>query len=403
MKYLNKWFKVAFSKFNNNTPTGSHLEFLARNIRRVFRSFWLRKINIFDTDYSKEVLISYIIPKFNSRNSHHPKKQEISEIAKLFEEMGFNVDVSHYKYKPIGLDYSKYDIVFGFGEPFDRSFYADQCSAKRIHYATGAHVCFQNEAELERISNLKDRKGELLKPRRAVEKTWSASTYLSDAIISLGNEFTVKSYKEHFDGPIYNIPVTAYNYFPGNEINRNIEEARNHFLWFGSGGLVHKGLDLCLEAFKELPKKHLNICGPREEDFFELYKEELFHRDNIHYHGWVEVSSREFEKIVENTAFVIFPSCSEGGGSSVITAMKTGLIPLVTEEASVPLGNFGFLLKDTSVDYIINRVQEVSSLPVDELRNRSEESFEYSKTKHSLGNFRSELREALNRILNGEY
>ncbi len=40
-------------------------------------------------------------------------------------------------------------------------------------------------------------------------------------------------------------------------------------MWFGSGGMIHKGLDLVLEVFARMQEYHLHICGPvhHEEDF----------------------------------------------------------------------------------------------------------------------------------------
>ena len=44
--------------------------------------------------------------------------------------------------------------------------------------------------------------------------------------------------------------------------NKNFNEARKHFLWFGGGGAILKGLDLVVETFASLPHLQLSIIGP---------------------------------------------------------------------------------------------------------------------------------------------
>lgn len=73
--------------------------------------------------------------------------------------------------------------------------------------------------------------------------------------------------------------------------NRNINEVKKNFLWMGSLGLIHKGLDLLLEIFNELPDYNLYICGStkNEPEFEYLYFDELYRTKNIHTYGFVGV------------------------------------------------------------------------------------------------------------------
>lgn len=98
--------------------------------------------------------------------------------------------------------------------------------------------------------------------------------------------------------------------------NKNYKDAKKHFLWFGSSRLIHKGLDLLLEIFKELPDLHLHVCGPinNELKFKDIYYEELYNTKNIHTYGFINIQSKSFKGIINKCAFIIFPSCSEGGG-----------------------------------------------------------------------------------------
>lgn len=51
-----------------------------------------------------------------------------------------------------------------------------------------------------------------------------------------------------------------YEFVP-EEVIKSISSSRRNFLWFGSVGLIHKGLDIVIDAFKELPDLSLNVYG----------------------------------------------------------------------------------------------------------------------------------------------
>lgn len=53
---------------------------------------------------------------------------------------------------------------------------------------------------------------------------------------------------------------------PSGFINRNVDNCPAggdgcDFLWFGSAGAIHKGLDILLDTFKNVPKGELYIAG----------------------------------------------------------------------------------------------------------------------------------------------
>ena len=81
---------------------------------------------------------------------------------------------------------------------------------------------------------------------------------------------------------------------------RTSPRPRGRFLWIGSQGLVHKGLDLVLEAFARMPDLHLTVCGPiREEPAFEAaFRRELYATPNIETLGWVDIASPAFADLL---------------------------------------------------------------------------------------------------------
>jgi len=360
-----------------------------------------RDINIYNTHYSKNALISYVNFPFRIKKPYyaHSSYAESKVIAEIFREHNYNIDVYNYLYRH-KINYSKYDLIFGFGYPLENSFYQD-FKGLRILFTTGAHCCFENHAEMKRLKTLNKRKGILLKPRRANRAIWSASSVLSDATVVIGGEWTASTHGKYYDGPIFKIPVSAYNPYPPKVLDRNWSTSKKNFLWFGSRGLVHKGLDLCLDVFSKTPNLELHICGVKETDFFNLYNEELYNTPNIFYHGFVDISTEKFKKIVENCGFVILPSCSEGCSSSVITAMFCGCIPIVTKETSVNVGNFGFLLENLEVNNIRDKVIEASLLPVSELKRRSKSAYKYVYDNHTIDSFRENFKNIIDYLLKG--
>ena len=361
-------------------------------------------INYFKTNYNKNVLISYITDPFrNGIHLRHTNQTEAIEITKVFNELDYNVDIADYRYEG-NLDYDKYSIIFGFGEPLIKSFYNRNHKILTIYYGTGMHVIHQNHATLKRIEEVYKKKGKwLLESGRIVDKAWSVQTSLVDNIITLGNDEVVDSYKKYFSKKIYNIPISYYKIFDQKEIlrNKNFEDAKNHFLWFGSSGLIHKGLDLLLEVFKELPDLHLHVCGPidSEPKFKAVYYEELYNTKNIHTYGYQDIKSKSFKDIISKCAFIIFPSCSEGEPGSVINVMLYGLIPIVTNTAGIRIKDFGIKIKKLTHESIKESVIKAANLTEGEIKKRSLKCANHTIDNHSIEKFSYELKKALIDIL----
>lgn len=360
--------------------------------------------NYFKTDIKESVLISYITYPFKRGiNLSHTNATEALEIAKIFHEIGYNVDIVDYSYEG-NLNYDKYSVIFGFGEPLINSFYYRSHKILTIYYGTGMHVIHQNHATLKRIEEVYKKKDEwLLESGRIVDKAWSVQTSLVDNMITLGNEEVVNSYQKYFPRKIYNIPVSYYKIFDHNEIlkNKNFGDAKNHFLWFGSSGLIHKGLDLLLEVFKELPDLHLHICGPidNESKFKAIYYEELYNIKNIHTYGFMNIQSNLFKDIVSKCAFTIFPSCSEGEPSSVINVMVYGLVPIVSKMAGIRVKDFGIEIRELTHASIKESIIKATGLSEDEIKERSMKCAGDTISNHSIKKYSYELKKALIDIL----
>ena len=387
MKAINK-IKFILHKF----PI---LEMLIKIIANMLKT----PINIYPG--ANKVLICYITRPFKKNKARsHTNEQEVITIAKSFNELGYGVDVVDYNARS-EIDYSKYKIIFGFGDAYKKSFGDLHFVGKRILHLTGANPNFSNFAEANRAKYFFDRHQKFIMTRRRVYWDWVYSLVNSDAVFVLGNEWTLSTYKNmHPNLSLLPVPCVAVN--PPSLKEKNYYEGSKKFCWFAGIGALHKGLDIVLDALETLGGDfHLDVCGPisNETDFIEHYNDCLFDNPKVTYHGFVDVDSEKMISIVLNNNFVIMPSCSEGGGSSVITCMSGGLIPIVTTEASVNVGDFGFLIPESTVESTADMMLKASSEPVEKLREMSLKASEYSRLNHSYQFYAKLLNQKISNLL----
>ena len=348
------------------------------------------------------VLLSYIIDPFllrpNQSVSHaHTHDWESLQMARTFLDLGYSVDVVSYENKTF-IPRKDYTFFIDARWNLERlaPFINKDC-IKIMHIDT-AHMLFQDCAELSRLLALQRRRGITLRPRRFEMPNLAIEH--ADCATILGNEFTIGTYK-YANKPIYRIPISAPTLYPWFE-EKDFDTCRKHFLWFGSGGMVHKGLDLVLEAFADMPEYHLTVCGPvqAEKDFEKAFYKELYRTPNIHTVGWVDVSSFTFMDITKQCIGLVYPSCSEGGGGSCITCMHAGLIPIVSYESSIDINDsFGLVLSVCSVEQIKSSIRKVSSLPVQTLTLMSRRAWEFARSNHTQERFAAAYRKVIAQII----
>lgn len=363
--------------------------------------------NYFKTDFKKTALISYISRPFHAGPSAaHTNGVEALAMAETLKDLEFNVDVYNYNHQG-PADYVEYGLIIGFGEPLINSYYKSKAAIPAVYYGTGMHVAYQNHSTLARVKEVYLKKGVWLpESGRIVDKAWSVQTTLVDAIITLGNDTVIASYRKYFNGPIFNIPVTYHTIqdpaaAENLTANRDYSTAKKSFIWFGGAGLVHKGLDLLLEVFKELPGFTLHVCGSLEHEqrFVSAYNNELRNTANIHAHGFVDARSGLLRQLIRGSAFCLFPSCSEGEPSSVITLMANGVVPVVPDTAGIKIKEFGLRIGELSADAVRRAVQAAASLPDWEVRGRALETLKDTRGAHSVPAYKAALKKSLREII----
>ena len=370
----------------------------------------IRQVRKFDTRFLSlkpkipaqgNVLLAYVIDPFLLKagepilNSHTFYWENL-QIAKTFLDLGYCVDVIHYnnnKFFPT----KDYSFFVGHRINFERTASLLNKDCVKILHIDVAHWLSHNSAQYRRLLEVQRRKKITLPGRKLLPPNWAIED--ADCATILGNEFTIRTYS-YANKPTYSIPISTPVLYPWPE-GKDLEANRKRYLWFGSDGFIHKGLDLLLDAFAEMPEYHLTICGPLEMEpaFVRAYRKELFETPNIEVVGWVDISSQQFMEICNRCVALVYCSCAEGGGGGVITCIHAGLIPIISQESSVDVDGFGFTLKTCSIEEIKQSVQTVANLPKQELIRRARAGWEFARANHTRETFARRYRDVVTKII----
>ena len=326
------------------------------------------------------LLLSYVIEPFllkagEAISNAHTHDWESVQIAQTFLNLGYDVDIVDYDDRRFEPDKS-YSFFVSARTNFQRlSTLLNEDCVKIVHLDM-AHWLFNNLAAYKRLLSFQQRKKITLSNIKFQEINWAIES--ADYATILGNQFTIDTYL-YAGKPIFRVPISTCATYPSPE-NKGFDGCRTNFLWLGSSGLVHKGLDLVLDAFLEMPDHHLYVLGPISEEkaFESAYDKALYHTPNIHTLGWVDVTGDDFIDVANQCIAIVYPSCAEGGGGSVINCLHAGLIPIISYESSVDVGNFGIILKDCTPNEIKASIQKLSQMPAGELKKMSTSAWEFA-------------------------
>ncbi len=350
-----------------------------------------------------DVLLSYRVEAFLLKDGDpllntHTNYWESHQIATTFLELGYRVDVIDFRNMTWAPE-KDYSFFIGARTNFSRiSQLLNKDCVKIVHLDT-AHWLFNNQASYSRSLDLQRRRGmtiseeslRIIEPNLAIEH--------ADRATLLGNQFTASTY-QYAGKDISRIPISTCTLYSSPE-DKDYESCRRNYLWFGSGGFVHKGLDLVLEAFAGMPEYHLTVCGPMcEEKVFEsIYYKELYQTPNIETVGWMNVEDDRFREIMKNCVGLIYPSCSEGQSGAVVNCLHGGLIPIISHESGVDIHDNGLILEDSSITSIRDAVQTISSFPVEGLQQMAYGSWECVRSNHTREEFSEAFRKAMGQII----
>lgn len=347
------------------------------------------------------VLLSYILEPFllapgerpSTAHTHH---SESLLIARAWLERGFDVDIIDYR-NNVFVPRKDYRIFVCARTQFDRLAPLLPQGCIKIAHLDTAHFLFNNHAAFERALDLQRRRGVTCTSIRIVES--NRAIELADYGALLGDEFSRQTYA-YAGKRIYCLPVPTLGTYPRPD-RKDFDVVRRRFLWFGSTGFVHKGLDRVLEAFNGMPDLELAVCGPidQEAEFAEIYGKELYRSPNIRTVGWVDVAGPEFLRVANDCAALVFPSCAESQSGSSLTCMQAGLIPILSREAGIETRDFGITLADSSIPEIQRAVRHVAGLPATALHRMACATHDYARSHHTLEEYEKAYRAMVEELL----
>jgi glycosyltransferase involved in cell wall biosynthesis len=373
------------------------------SIKFLPKTFYLK--NVFKDQHRQRVLISYIsAPFIYGEKFTHTNYVECFSAARIFNELGYCVDVIDFNSEHIP-DYSRYEVIYGFGTPYERSFYDTSFRGKRIIYSPGCNTVYSNIVSSLRLKSVHEKLGYYpARLSRITNNAWPLQKYLSDAIICLGNTFVASTYaSENPEMPIYSLDLFYLK--TTDEIDLSVKDfsaSKFHMIWFGSQGSVHKGLDIALEVLDKNPELTLHICGyddKNEPELQVLYKP-LFDEGRAINHGFVDVQSVQFKELMQRCGAVIFPSSSEGGAASILTLMANGgLVPVITKQCGLTLPDMAFEAERISVEDINIQIRQYLLMDAAALKERAINIRYFAQSAHSYPLYLTNLKSIITQIL----
>ncbi len=347
-----------------------------------------------DCSSKHHVLLSYIPQYLFEKDLDDivgTKEKECSSLVHALIVNKCSVDICSVNYN--GTIKDDYDYIIGLGNAFRRAISINP-QAKKVLYLTEKTPSFSLRKERERIEYLVKRHKIKAKIERSGKFFKEEDFENLDYCIMMG-----KKEDEHLvpNSKTFIIHPSGLKNEKFRIEDRNIEKAKKNFIWIGSSGAVHKGLDILFDVFKNHPELTLHVVGLNPID--RLLLKPLISKNIIDY-GYMLISSDEFRQIANKCAFIAFPSCSEGVATSVITAMNHGLIPLVSDESSLEYNNCG----ETMMSYLVEDVEDVikrwSEKNNEFLIKKMHETIVFSETEYSFENFSKSIHNIVSQILN---
>lgn len=315
--------------------------------------------------------------------SAHTMFWESAEMVRLLNKHGFIVDYYDCTKKIENIDWDNYQIIIDERDNLKNT--PKKSGQKKIFYSTGCHWLFGNQAELYRVSEFHKRNGLIIETARQNPPYFSDQ--FADYITYFGNGFQLSTYDTKAKMLPLDISISSFS--PPPTVKKVIDKVEKNFLWLGGSGSVHKGMDLAVEAFMQMPEYNLYIAGSAhtEPRFWNWLSDKLTNYKNIHYLGFVEVNSDKFHKIADNCIGIVYPSGAEGGAGSVAQAMHHGLIPIVTKSTCLRADDLGYIVKgqDTKelISDIIEKVTALVNMPASEKNDKSDEVRQYALNYHT--------------------
>ncbi|HVN98136.1 MAG TPA: glycosyltransferase family 10, partial [Syntrophorhabdaceae bacterium] len=315
----------------------------------------------------------------------HSMWWESVEMVRLLNKGGYIVDyvgASSQDTLNGNTGWSRYQLVID-GGTNNLAKFVPVNGQKRIFYSTGKHWLPASLAEIRRASMFFKRHNMHMPVERRQQNNFSDE--YADYLTYFGNPSQLEGYspvckKVPLDISSVHIPAPR---------ERDIKTARNNFIWLGGHGVVHKGLDLAVEAFGLMPEMQLHVCANLdiETRFLSWLTAFMKTHPNILYHGAQDVGSMPFEELAWGSIGTVYVSAAEGGPGSVAQLLQFGIIPIVTRTSNVRAENLGYTIEEVEdaeiIQGIVRSVRDIGTTSDEELRKRSQAVREFALLHHT--------------------
>lgn len=355
--------------------------------KKLKRTYMVQNINLDITKNQKKVLLAYINNSLimdlgDISKITHTNTLEQAQILKVLINRGYCIDSCHL-FDDLAMETIKnkhYDIIIGMGDNFRNACELNP-NAEKIIYITEMEPKEAYRREVERLKYYEERHGKLYSTQRSGVYYKVEDFKNLDYGIALGDTDVFKDYdfeiKRIYPSGLKNKEFKFYK--------KDFKNIKNNFLWFGSHGAIHKGLDLLLDIFSKRDDINLHICGLSKEDRKRI---SIPNRKNIIDHGFVNVNSKEYLDIIDKCTFAILPSCAEAMSTAILTSMRQGLIPVVSKDLGFEvMGDLVYILEDYKLDYLNSYIDKLLTISEDELYDLSNKVYLRSNEEFSLEKF----------------
>jgi hypothetical protein len=393
--------KMSFSEISRLLPIAKRRtgERLTRWIHKLFNNEKLVK-DIFGTKHKRKALLCYLPEAFKSKElpKHHSNYTECYTIAQALDRLGYSIDCA--SRNMTGIDYGIYEVVLGINCPaYAASFTADsRISPLRIFYSVGAHTFYNFRTTAKRNKEFFQRHNCWLLPSYHYVPGNGMNYYmtqLSDAVISLGDSYLLEQFADEGEcvGKIKRVSAFHFNVCTPDE-KKDFSKCRNNILWFGSSGMMHKGLDIAIDFAIGHPQFTLHICGGsrQEKEFWKLYMPKIKAAGNIIMHGFVDIRSREFANVLAECGLLLNPSLSESGAVAVLNVLGNGaLLPIYSKGTGLDIADAGIEVEEVTYEKFSKALLDTAALPTDVIKQKAWAAHNLVKEKYTLDNYRETI------------
>lgn len=218
-----------------------------------------------------------------------------------------------------------------------------------------------------------------------------------DGLIYVSN-FAKNSHVKYAPGFQKLQSMVLYNCTQKQDVGEKVR--KDYYLYYGR--LSHeKGVEMVIEAFKQLPQTKLKIVGtgPIEKDLMQGAKG----TNNIEFLGFK--SGEELHQLVQGAQFVIVPSqWYENNPMTIVESYSFGTpvigsdlggIPEIIEESKT-----GYVFNHSSLESLISTIKKSEGLDNEEYKQMSEEAASFYSVHFSEDKYADKLIEFYNSVLN---